>query len=453
MKPPEPMKTFEYIQTAFFVLTAFSTLCGFIYFQVFKNELTFEKLKEHLIENKPLEFYHDIVRDFLKKTERFFRKQWSFKSFDKILLIALVYPIIFFFLSYVISGNNMIGTLEIIEAQKDIFIRVGKVGLLFLLYSIAILVVLRLDKIINYIQKKIRLKGEIYRNIISFIVTVGGTIVTVLGVFGVAIVTFGVVGGGILGVVVGSVVCGSIVGGGGGGVLGVLGVGVGVGVGVLGVGVLGVGVLGVGGFVSDEFFPFYMFFLMVLPIGNSIFDFISFEISRFFTKKSLTFTNKFKVSGILLGDLVLATVLLLGTALVIPFFVEAFNSFLIPHIESAEPIDWKSLALQAKDYPFSKGLSVTLMLFSTLVWTAIHAIVAFCSLVLAPIGHKWMYSYLNKADITNIELGIGAFWLTSNVFISIVCLFVIPWFFISYLWQVPIAELLYDFVMKYHFSF
>ena len=174
-------------------------------------------------------------------------------------------------------------------------------------------------------------------------------------------------------------------------------------------------------------------------------------MSRFLTKKSLDLKSKIKISGILLLDFVIAVILLLGTAFLLPIFIELFNLYIIPLLKGAEIINWREMAILARDYPFTKGINVTLMLFSTLIWTAIHAVIAFISLVLAPIAPKYIFRYLDKNNLTNIEYSIGAGWLTLNFMLSIICIFVIPYYIFSFFLKVPIAKVLYNFVINHHF--
>ena len=505
------MKPFEYVQTYFIVITAlvaligllgafYRTLCRTLYSQFFKDEHTFKKFKKHLGNNQPLELYHDMIKGLLSKTEIFFGKPLRFRAFDRILLIALIYPVLFFMICYWFSGSNLVSGSEVFPGQINWVLRTVVLFLYGILFSLIFFFLTeKSDSIDTYVVSKINFKSELINNIINFfidviklviagacfifvvsiVVSIGGSVASAVGV---AIVVSG------LSVV--SVVSVKRFGG-------------------ATIGALSCFFMFIAFFIATVFVATYfdniiaslsndiaisgekspsdtlsmsyvgslfasigvannahlvaefmrdvslilMFFLIILPLANSLFDLISFEFSRWLTMKSIALNNKLKIFLILVIDLLIAIGLLLGTGLFVSSLIEVFNEILSPCISNAKLIDWKALAILGKNSPFSEGLSVTLILFSTLVWTGVHAIFAFCSLVLAPIGHNWMYSLLKKEGITNIELGVGAVWLTSNVFISIVCLFVIPCFFISYLWKVPIAEYLYDFVMKYHFSF
>ena len=424
------MKSFEIIKIVFIILGAISAFYGFIYFQIFKDKSTFEKLKELLKTNQPIQTYHNIINGIINKIEDFFGKSFSFKSFDRILLIALVYPVLFFLVCYLVSGNNLIGTLEIFPEQASIILRAFKVCVLAIYFIFVVLVFKNLDNIDDYILKKFNIKNKFLKALIAVVLGGVGAGGVVIGI-GIGIVS-------IVGIV-------SVVGV-------VIGAGVVSGIGVVGVSVVGVvGVVFVGGDVSVM--TILLFFLLILPIANSIFDFLSFEMSRFLTRKSLKLNSKIKILCILLLDFVIAILLLLGTGFLLPIFIELFNLYIIPIslLKGAEIINWREMAILARDYPFTKGISITLMLFSTLFWTAIHAVIAFISLVLAPICPKYIFRYLDKNNLTNIEYLIGATWLTLNIMLSIFCIFVIPYYIIFFFLKVPIAKFLYDFVINHHF--
>ena len=189
--------------------------------------------------------------------------------------------------------------------------------------------------------------------------------------------------------------------------------------------------------------------LFFLPLANSLLDFMSFEVSRYLTGKILNIDKKWIIASVLLTDLIVAVFLLIGTAWMIILFIEGYNFLFVPLLENHPPLDWREMARLARDYPFTRGMSITFMLFSTLIWTAIHAIIAFFPLLLAPSSRKLLLDYLDsQKEITNVEASIGAFWICANLALSMVCLFVIPYFVISFFMKQPIADLLYDIVMR-----
>lgn len=436
------MKTFEFIQTGFFVLSIIGTFCGFIYFQILKDDDSFQKLKGHLLKNDPLERYHGIIRDLLTKSETFIGTPFHFKTYDKILLISLAYPFLFLLIGYLLSGNNLIGGLQIFPHQPNPYLRVGISLLFFALFYIVITLLLSMDKIESYRTKKFQLKNESLEIFISGLLpaaVVTGTI-TLIGLLGVFLFDFmEIFGFGALTLMVSIFILliydGSIE--------------------TSYLAAAFIFIVGLFGFFGGKMsligtqettfdtILVVVFFFVVLPISNSIFDYISFEVSRFLTKKTVSISNKLSILVILLFDFVVGVILLVGTAYIIPFFIIIYD-FLVASI------DWQNSALIAKEEPFSKGLGITLMLFSTLIWTGIHSIIAFGSLIFAPFGRTWVVAILNKTKITNIDLSFVAFWLSLNFALSAICLFFVPWYIISNILEIPIATLLYDFMMNFH---
>ena len=80
------------------------------------------------------------------------------------------------------------------------------------------------------------------------------------------------------------------------------------------------------------------------------------------------------VSMHLLWDTVLALLFFFGLLLALPPFIDGYNW--LCSLTSLPPIDWRELALQARDDPWGAGFLVTLMLLSTLIPTLLHLLMA-----------------------------------------------------------------------------
>ncbi|WP_300463906.1 hypothetical protein [Desulfobacula sp.] len=452
------MLDYDIVKSAGVILGIIGAIFTFFYFQILKDKDSFQKFLIMVEENKPLSTYHSVVERVMGVIHRFFGPPKSRKSFVRILLIAFAYPILFFLICYCISGNTMLGGLGFMPEQQNGFIRFGLV-LLFVGLAAFTGIVLRNDEVIaGFFIRQIPIQNRKILSSLSFLfeLIVGFAVGVVVGVGGVFAVDAVAVGGGVvagtIGVFVVVVVVGGVVGGGGVGV-GVVGVVIGVVVGVSRVFVSSVGggvVVVVVWSVIDGIDVFgralsivSITLLLLLPLANSIFDYISFEISRFLTRKSCDSTSKILISGLLLGDLFIAVLLLIGTAMVLPSFVEIFNFLGAKYTETFSIINWRQMAVDARDYPFSKGIAVTLMLFSTLIWTVIHAVIAFVSLVLAPAGRELIINQLKKEDLTNWEYMWGAGWLTGNVVFSLLLFLGVPYAFFTWVVDIPLAGWLY----------
>ena len=111
--------------------------------------------------------------------------------------------------------------------------------------------------------------------------------------------------------------------------------------------------------------------------------------------------------------------------------------------------DWINLAKDAKNYPFSKGIFVTLMLFSTLLPTLLHLIIAVIAVSLTPFGRDRILALMNNPIIDDRGYALIAFWYISLFGFSVIFtvgFFVIVFYFL--IPQFPIAEMLYNLVIR-----
>jgi hypothetical protein len=118
-----------------------------------------------------------------------------------------------------------------------------------------------------------------------------------------------------------------------------------------------------------------LLFIVILPYINGLMDFISLWISRLLGRDILNRSGIGVFLTHIAFDLVAAVMLLCLLALGICFLVETFNLFIVRN--SIMTINISELIRNAMQVPFSaRGLWITLMLFSTLLPTFIHVIVA-----------------------------------------------------------------------------
>jgi len=118
-------------------------------------------------------------------------------------------------------------------------------------------------------------------------------------------------------------------------------------------------------------------FIIILPLTNSILDYISLKISLYMAREILVDKSIIKVFLHLLADLMVAIILLLGLALFLYFSIELFNDY------STENIPIKEMLNSAYHDPFSlKNGWITFMLLSTLVPTFVHLVIAMGALLI-----------------------------------------------------------------------
>ena len=198
-----------------------------------------------------------------------------------------------------------------------------------------------------------------------------------------------------------------------------------------------------------------MFFL-ILPLANSVFDYFSLQVSRWFTKKATEARSVGEVGLDVFLDLLFAVVCLLLLVWLIPAVLETFSMILTTFFD-AEPIEWKAWAKTARDFPFSQGLGVTLMLFSTLLPTLAHLVITFAIFVLMPVGGGRMAKWLSASDISIRSVAersvapasygwkrVGAsIYLTFHIVLSCFFVFVLPVLLYGWFVDFPLARLLY----------
>ena len=115
---------------------------------------------------------------------------------------------------------------------------------------------------------------------------------------------------------------------------------------------------------------------LLLPLTNALFDCVSVKYSRYFSTRIAAGEGARMVSKHLLWDTALAVLFFFGLLLALPPFIDGCN-WLFSHIAPLlPPIDWRELALQARDDPWGAGFLVTLMLLSTLIPTLLHLLMA-----------------------------------------------------------------------------
>lgn len=95
------------------------------------------------------------------------------------------------------------------------------------------------------------------------------------------------------------------------------------------------------------------------------------------------FVSLIRIFGLIGLDLLAAGVLLLGLALLLANGIEWMNVF--SDLFGISLVEWRSMALDALDFPFTKGFMITMMLLSTLVPTALHLFMG-----LGAVFYAWM---------------------------------------------------------------
>lgn len=138
-------------------------------------------------------------------------------------------------------------------------------------------------------------------------------------------------------------------------------------------------------FVDKEVVGFFALIILI-PIINSIFDYLSYVISKLLLihlsminpKKTNWFLSKVFLH--ILADVVLAVLLLLSLATSLLFILDNYFSFITS--ESCEVMDLTTFVTAVKNTPLTLDTTwVMVLLFTTLVPTMIHTVAAVLSLI------------------------------------------------------------------------
>jgi len=151
---------------------------------------------------------------------------------------------------------------------------------------------------------------------------------------------------------------------------------------------------------AGVFHPFtgsVLVFLLILPVLNGLLDFASWGISRRLGRLLLKHFGRYTAIFLAFVDAVCA-VLLLGTlAVVLCTAVEALNALALAKT-GAEVMDLTGLLAEAAAQPFGSGFWITAMLFSTLIPTMFHLGIAVTSVFMVRSRSKDREKWIEKIE-------------------------------------------------------
>ena len=132
-----------------------------------------------------------------------------------------------------------------------------------------------------------------------------------------------------------------------------------------------------------------LLFFFVLPIMNEGWDWISWGVSRALGRVILRLHYPLKSIAVALIDMLLAIVFLVSLTACLTIGIETIN-FYFKYFGLSPPVSIKIFIEAAAANPFGpKGIWVTLMLFSTLVPTFLHFIIALAGTFTRVLPIKW----------------------------------------------------------------
>lgn len=315
--------------------------------------------------------YRLAVRELLWVLYSFFDEPLSFKAFRRCLTIAIAYPVILFAISWVISNQGSIGSLEIIKPVEDLSIRVfyfiSSLSITLLagfLFSKAFPIPKSLSD-----EPEDATKEDFTRHTITVFfrglfpsmsaarIEVNVNFFLAFSSVALVFAMLNFFADSLWWLVIIAVV------------------GFSPNFVVFGLSTLFIFV----GFTDGDVILVSVCFLfyVLLPVINAIFDWFSWAFTRYLlgyvSQENSGFSRRILLPFELLLDLFAAFVFLVALAVIIPNVIELAN-IILSLMPGTIYIDWRSMVLAAVEDPFGKGLAVTGMLLSTVIPTVLHLI-------------------------------------------------------------------------------
>lgn len=167
-------------------------------------------------------------------------------------------------------------------------------------------------------------------------------------------------------------------------------------------------------------------FLVLLPIFNALWDCVSVAASRSLITHLVNQANKrwLLLAAHIVADVVLAIVFMLCITISIPAILQSVN-IVLAYTNIDVVIGWPVLLEQARQAPFTAGLAVTGMLFTTLIPTLLHLVVCIMAYI-CPHTPMWLKKPLfrwlgDKNQLSKLRLS-----LTTGLILLLGMISVVP---------------------------
>jgi hypothetical protein len=310
--------------------------------------------------------YALAIRALNERFDGWFGPRWSGRAFGRCVQIAFVYPVMLLLLAWLISGQGTIGTLPAFEETGDLADRLWRAGLLLAAMAGFATTLANSDRIEETVTGGIaRALGfddstpppiiKIIRGGVAVAVFVAVAFAFAVALAGVSAVA----GVGVVAVAIAVVFAGAVAG-------------------AVAVAGAGAGVVAVAFAVDFDYFVVVAVFLVVLPYFNALLDWLSWGVTRYFLAKAertaSSLAGALLLTAELLADFLIAAILLVLLAALLPLGLELVNLGLSAIRSDAEPIRWTANLEAAARDPGGAGLMVIGMLVTTLVPTFIHLV-------------------------------------------------------------------------------
>jgi len=339
------------------------------YYTLLNKEISKGELVEKLNKYRYLEFYQQWLKKSLLNLDRTLGEfSWSIKFItDNITFhygLSIIYVFFIYYLLWLISGIEVFSTINIFESNTSIQYRI----LILLVLVLIFFVIYYLEK-----NKKELTTLDLYKRIFSLVGSmVGiGLVVIIKGedISGIGII----IALALLLILATSIIHQKNL------KKGIINIGIFGSASIISFFILGVfEYFNTKTFFNEITISIYIF-LIILPLINALFDFVSLSISRYFSKKIANDNSVLLIFMHLLIDMFFAVILLLILVNFLYNAIELINGFL--DINVAIPA--KDIFLNTMENPFSlDNIWVTAMLVTTLFPTLVHFLLVIITFIL-----------------------------------------------------------------------
>ena len=424
-------------------LTIFGMVAGLVL--AFFNKDNREKDFQSWIQrNSVAERYHALLRWLLRRAQYFYGSRWlSWQAFTFSLLLAYLYPVLAALLGYALANNTQVAGLKLFDAQDNALLRWLVLLALLAMIVLTIRIWLNYQRInARYDSLSQRLFGSRLpgRLLLALVVAAALLLYRYYASGGIDWTDFagaGAFAGAVAVAFAGAVAVAFAVAG----AFAFAGAGAFAFAGAVAVAVAVF--LAVLLYLSGDYTDAQTLILLylLLPLINALFDCVSVKYSRYFSTRIAAGEGTGMVSKHLLLDAILALLFFFGLLLALPPLIDGYNW--LCSFTSLPPINWRELALQARDDPWGTGILVTLMLLSTLIPTLLHLLMAGLALGGRGLALGWFARGMQKNSMYVLGLAI---WLgVLAVAILAVCYWL--WQALSAWAGLDIAGALYNLLM------